>query len=117
MRISDWSSDVCSSDLHRVDRGIERVGAGVVARRQDGIARLRGRDQQNGVAGRCVAVDGDAVERLAGRLAPHVLQTRGSDELGSAACRERECQGSGVTGGRWNLKKKITQDRKKSNTN
>src|SRR3546814_16960943 len=27
MRISDWSSDVCSSDLDRVERGVERYVA------------------------------------------------------------------------------------------
>src|SRR3546814_4698128 len=27
MRISDWSSDVCSSDLHRDERPARRVGA------------------------------------------------------------------------------------------
>src|SRR3546814_13099935 len=32
MRISDWSSDVCSSDLPRVDPGLARGGEGVLAR-------------------------------------------------------------------------------------
>src|SRR3546814_14393730 len=31
MRISDWSSDVCSSDLLRVIAGLEAPGAGSVA--------------------------------------------------------------------------------------
>src|SRR3546814_7985325 len=33
MRISDWSSDVCSSDLRRVSRGIVGVGRALQARR------------------------------------------------------------------------------------
>src|SRR3546814_6000428 len=31
MRISDWSSDVCSSDLYRIDNGASFAGVGVIA--------------------------------------------------------------------------------------
>src|SRR3546814_6398440 len=42
MRISDWSSDVCSSDLHQVDREeeVEAPGIGIVSLvHRDGIGR------------------------------------------------------------------------------
>src|SRR3546814_15902004 len=42
MRISDWSSDVCSSDLQIVDRGEDRIERVLVAR-QDHPARQRAR--------------------------------------------------------------------------
>src|SRR3546814_2553503 len=40
MRISDWSSDVCSSDLQRLGRG--RVGHPEVRRQAEGLALHRG---------------------------------------------------------------------------
>src|SRR3546814_11447235 len=51
MRISDWSSDVCSSDLRRPQRGVRReVGAGehipVIGERA--LVGLRGRGQHGG---------------------------------------------------------------------
>src|SRR3546814_9257316 len=84
MRISDWSSDVCSSDLAAVvaravegergdvavagDRG--GVGAEVLAEIEAGVGRNRGRVHLR------VAVD-------VGHLA---------EEIGRASCRERVCQ-------------------------
>src|SRR3546814_16602779 len=98
MRISDWSSDVCSSDLlHRV--GTER-------RRQT----LR-RHDLHAVAG------GDVVLHVAHHLAVW-LDTEARFErqlgdagdwrgkLGKAACRERVCQYVCITVGRVSLKKK-----------
>src|SRR3546814_20962122 len=44
MRISDWSSDVCSSDLqHRREQAVRRMGAGGAARREDEGAGAEGR--------------------------------------------------------------------------
>src|SRR3546814_7848843 len=72
MRISDWSSDVCSSDL--LQRG-DHLGAA-------------------GVAG--VAVEVGAGEAVAGEEAvdhrPHALADEGGNEIGRASCRERVCQ-------------------------
>src|SRR3546814_6681815 len=47
MRISDWSSDVCSSDLRRVDRVLDAVR---LARREDGTEAIADRsiDQRAG---------------------------------------------------------------------
>src|SRR3546814_16529601 len=62
MRISDWSSDVCSSDLHVHVRCLERAlddaaEAGRAGRRHRGLARGRGLEKQvlaDGVEARLV---------------------------------------------------------------
>src|SRR3546814_8207548 len=41
MRISDWSSDVCSSDLHCAAIGREVVGAQPILANDDGVGRNR----------------------------------------------------------------------------
>src|SRR3546814_18260216 len=88
MRISDWSSDVCSSDL---DRGTVRGGGHrSVAAFGGDRARVRvdvqGRDPR--------AVRGHAEEVLrrgrGGRPAPAAVLAAG--ESGRASCRERVCQ-------------------------
>src|SRR3546814_1703387 len=38
MRISDWSSDVCSSDLRDVEAGLPREAVGDAAERTDDVA-------------------------------------------------------------------------------
>src|SRR3546814_4431515 len=70
MRISDWSSDVCSSDLQRAERrrAGDRQRARARARRE---VHLPGRDLGDGQ---------EAAER-------DVLP-----EIGRASCRERVCQ-------------------------
>src|SRR3546814_4091595 len=76
MRISDWSSDVCSSDLlgglHREAAGDDAVAAG--DRRLD----ARCRDH--------LIVEDD------GEDAPDVVAGRVAEEIGRASCRERVCQ-------------------------
>src|SRR3546814_3947056 len=77
MRISDWSSDVCSSDLDRRRQGHGKAGQirvdlELILHRQHRIARAR---QLLGVAG-------TAELRAAGERA----------EIGRASCRERVCQ-------------------------
>src|SRR3546814_10127855 len=71
MRISDWSSDVCSSDLlqprHRDAAGIRRL-----ARREHDL---------------CILEDMHAVE-----VGRHVGAFADRDEIGRASCRERVCQ-------------------------
>src|SRR3546814_6121072 len=83
MRISDWSSDVCSSDLRR--------GGGAVARRQR-LADLpagHAAEREMGAALRRAAVQrpGDGrVRRGVGGLGPRARQ------IGRASWRERVCQ-------------------------
>src|SRR3546814_10011711 len=77
MRISDWSSDVCSSDLLFLGGG-------------DAIDHLLARDDQVGMAFAVgLAVVGEAGARLVvpGRDLAFALQ-----QIGRASCRERVCQ-------------------------
>src|SRR3546814_4006516 len=62
MRISDWSSDVCSSDLVECARGGAR-------------ARLR-----------------NVQKRVQIGPSPDLRETLADDEIGRASCRERVCQ-------------------------
>src|SRR3546814_12185520 len=82
MRISDWSSDVCSSDLKRLpvraDRGdVGGRGAAVGQRPQCGVG--------EGATDAHVEF-GDRVERYPRRVLAEL------DQIGRASCRERVCQ-------------------------
>src|SRR3546814_4769526 len=83
MRISDWSSDVCSSDLRRVDDILEvRARFQQLARNREEIAVLEIAQHDAVVA---VVEDealADGVDRLLELLA----------KIGRASCRERVCQ-------------------------
>src|SRR3546814_1287032 len=95
MRISDWSSDVCSSDLED--------SAHEIARRARGTPRIAGRllrrvrDFAN-VAGATV-VDAKTADAALNRLEVDNLGLDAMDrrylhmiEIGRASCRERVCQ-------------------------
>src|SRR3546814_5881439 len=81
MRISDWSSDVCSSDLI----GVRRVGAfneqGVLDRIQAGFQRIIGIDQ--------CQINVWQYTWQSSRFEFTELQLL---EIGRASCRERVCQ-------------------------
>src|SRR3546814_18497560 len=100
MRISDWSSDVCSSDLvpglgHtvvRIDRHGGAVAGGVVAPvvvgvGEDGAGTVGAVGHVGGVAA--------AAHRVA-QLEAAVAAARGAAgdvaEIGSGSCRDRVCQ-------------------------
>src|SRR3546814_14558626 len=98
MRISDWSSDVCSSDLERA--GSSEAGGGEVA-----VGGGDGGDEAMGLGQDLLAVEAgghDLVleQRLVG--VAHILQRGGGGERlaghhptaqsGRASCRERVCQ-------------------------
>src|SRR3546814_7706723 len=72
LRISDWSSDVCSSDLRRLSDGI-RAGA-----------------QRRGAA-RTVDAYPDDLERPRHQAAARGRRD-GLRQIGRASCRERVCQ-------------------------
>src|SRR3546814_14832250 len=87
MRISDWSSDVCSSDLRVCQRGVERrdrghlaaaFGAASVARGEAGVDL----DDQR-AARRC------GIERPDGHAARKAAEHA---QIGRGYCRERGCQ-------------------------
>src|SRR3546814_6530249 len=75
MRISDWSSDVCSSDLADRARGEQEAERGPVAEHHGHVLLLAARGLEPGAA---------ACRRLVGRAAEL--------EIGRASCRERVCQ-------------------------
>src|SRR3546814_19720327 len=77
MRISDWSSDVCSSDLRRRQGGIE-------AGKEEGLAKIAGRYLE--VAGR-----GRRVEFLFG---PDLLAIDGNHVLDGRG--QLVCKGRGI---------------------
>src|SRR3546814_16224813 len=93
MRMSDWSSDVCSSDLAAVDLG-DLVLDGNAVRQQgldqrrvvlDDVAERFGPEPRQPV--RVGAVDAHLVSPSHARtLGP------GTDTLGRPSCRERRCQ-------------------------
>src|SRR3546814_20727852 len=92
MRISDWSSDVCSSDLKmgrrkRRGKGVEaEVGAEVeVATGSTAAA-----DKRPRTATTRVASGVEAATSPRRRTAPEADE-RGAEEIGRASCREREC--------------------------
>src|SRR3546814_17123637 len=105
MRISDWSSDVCSSDLHA--DGVQQVGVGGDVHRlhvgEGGQHHLHlGRLEYAGIVLHVAVVHldvrlGEEAEDLAqqvalavGEVAIPVLHVVG--QIGRASCRERVCQ-------------------------
>src|SRR3546814_5556984 len=75
MRISDWSSDVCSSDLTDASPGVD-VGALLAGA---GRERRRRRERRGDPAPRVGRVD-------------HVVDLEVAGQIGRASCRERVCQ-------------------------
>src|SRR3546814_13108209 len=111
MRISDWSSDVCSSDL-KADLAavVPAEGGGELAVSDgDAVEALQEIDMEEGAAELAVgdalepdvllalrhladAVVLDPAQGLAGDLARRVLLARLDEEIGRASCRARVCQ-------------------------
>src|SRR3546814_7340943 len=93
MRISDWSSDVCSSDLASVPGRLGRLPA---------AARDRGRDGDRLMARAIMGGDFRAIRRAPAsapvaeqpdpRLALVGQFAAAQGEIGRASCRERVCQ-------------------------
>src|SRR3546814_6548473 len=86
MRISDWSSDVCSSDLNRRLFAERRQGEQVeMADPARGLSHEAGQDQPIGhAARRRLGRDRRAFGALADDRQPH--------KIGKASWRERVCQ-------------------------
>src|SRR3546814_5250975 len=88
MRISDWSSDVCSSDLHPAvlaEAGEEHLH--LFAR---GVLRLVEDDEA--VCQRAPAHEGDRRDLDLARCQPPLDLFGRHAEIGRASCRERVCQ-------------------------
>src|SRR3546814_15382425 len=109
MRISDWSSDVCSSDLHGdmpliVVLRNDKVEGALVRAVIDGVGRNRPDDAQAFILGHShagydlqvvLAPEQSvlaAVRIDAGDGDPRLFDTHPNEEIGRASCRERVCQ-------------------------
>src|SRR3546814_16703654 len=98
MRISDWSSDVCSSDLLAIQSLAGAATEGGIAARSDRFAGKAGR--QEGAVPRMAVVD------RATEIQPRHPARR---EIGRASCRERVCQYVSISGVAVYIKKKKQQ--------
>src|SRR3546814_13485763 len=98
MRISDWSSDVCSSDLRRRDDGNARAGADADTDRDGDLAHgeatggerddaARERKHRDDLAARALEEIGELVER------------RVEGRVGAGECRTGEPEGGEQEGG------------------
>src|SRR3546814_11239387 len=98
MRMSDWSSDVCSSDLFDMEdlrsqlRQMRNMGGiGALASMIPGLAKAKAAMANNGPDDRLLL----RMEAMVGsmtpkeRAKPDILNAK---QLGRASCRERECQ-------------------------
>src|SRR3546814_6535527 len=98
MRISDWSSDVCSSDLmvHHPHRDLGDAGRKLLI--FDAIELIDGdAAEQRGVDGliaikRFQAIEFEAAQFAIGDNEKIAAATRRVEEIGRASCRERVCQ-------------------------
>src|SRR3546814_12360320 len=95
MRISDWSSDVCSSDLFPAATGTR------VERRRRRLARR-------------AQLHLDTATARRRRVARQPVEVAQDDEIGRASCRERVCQYGVDLGGRRNIKKKKRKEKYKT---
>src|SRR3546814_1347271 len=92
MRISDWSSDVCSSDLIQIDNlAVSGEHAVIVTILNDSFLEDLGSTNGTVVNGNPVKKhflqNNDVVE-----LGKYKLKFVGEAEIGRASCRERVCQ-------------------------
>src|SRR3546814_20574882 len=111
MRISDWSSDVCSSDL----KAMRVVLAEPQTLVRAGLRHLLEIHASAQIVGE--AADGAQLLELVGRLRPDVVVTELNlpqisglasllQKIGSASCRERVCQYVSISVVAVSLKKK-----------
>src|SRR3546814_16084626 len=111
MRISDWSSDVCSSDLPtRPRRGCRDLGLA-----RGGTSRARGRRPARRAVPALAAVPVDhPATRHAGSLGRGVLTERGQSgaaQLGRESCRENVCHYVEISVVTVSLKKKTNNNK------
>src|SRR3546814_1134547 len=90
MRISDWSSDVCSSDLRQAARAVVLRGD-LPAQRDDVFPHDPKADAEMGL-GNGVAVDRGGHLRAVGIVPVEDALQPPRLEIGRASCRERVCQ-------------------------
>src|SRR3546814_3345939 len=95
MRISDWSSDVCSSDLEEHFRYAQLSVGGKVLREAVGSFSRPGRPvSENPKKQVTLRLDPDVIEkfRATGKGWQSRINAELRKEIGRASCRERVCQ-------------------------
>src|SRR3546814_17807622 len=103
MRISDWSSDVCSSDLSRGRRGDEiETELALQAllhdlQMQEPEEAAAEAEAEGGAGFRLVEKGGVVQRQLGQRIAQFIIvggvdRKQDSEQIGRAMCRERGCQ-------------------------
>src|SRR3546814_16149953 len=119
MRISDWSSDVCSSDLLVVPRGGGGAGlgqhGGAVAGDQEAVR--QGEEGRVGVVGSGAPAMQEVGRRQAGfqplRHRRRGARAGGRPAIGRASCRDRVCRYVYISVVADELKKKKKQSKMK----
>src|SRR3546814_12989883 len=99
MRISEWSSDVCSSDLKNVPAALYKAMGGFAT---NGVNMTKLESYQRGASFAATEFYADiegqpgdpAVDRALEELKFHTkwMRVLGTYEIGRASCRERVCQ-------------------------
>src|SRR3546814_17642200 len=112
MRISDWSSDVCSSDL-RDKRFFAQIQAAISV---DAIFKalenwMKTEDNLGCLFLRAYAETGGDTPKIADAVSAHkaAFWRKIREEIGRAACRERVCQYGSISVVAGKLKKKHTK--------
>src|SRR3546814_15017905 len=108
MRISDWSSDVCSSDLLRLGQAVSRVQQFGLAAAFAGVA-LVALGQGDGAGDLAqTTLTGVALVLLSAVTIAFYYVWSVELEIGRASCRERVCQYVEISVGPVSLKQKMT---------
>src|SRR3546814_18414995 len=87
MRISDWSSDVCSSDLASEVVAMDDSVEVALRRKKDSSMRVAVQAVKDGRADACISAGNTGAWMAISR---YILKTLdGIDQIGRASCRER----------------------------
>src|SRR3546814_1355084 len=101
MRISDWSSDVCSSDLHRKAKSMNNTDLAEKIAAEQGITKADARKIVDAVfagiggaaaKGEEIALNGFGKFKIKDSPAREGRNPATGEQIGRAACRERVCQ-------------------------
>src|SRR3546814_17502003 len=107
MRISDWSSDVCSSDLRRSRRGAQQAPLSSIINKRgksaQDIMQITTKNHLDKRSNRPVATIGASSRVSSDTRRPHGLSR--PEQIGRASCRERVCHYVKISGCAGELKK------------
>src|SRR3546814_14859840 len=95
MRISDWSSDVCSSDLIREEFSDMAQHARTdrsASARKDDVIQIRAAAELKAMLSRAASLRGQKLSEFMLASARREAEATILDQIGRASCRERVCQ-------------------------